>query len=543
MDFMFNSLQGTKMKLKKINILLIGTLLTGCSTWSVNKNIDQVSANVEKTQQQMDNTKSIAANNFINVVDGGLFTAHASKLKDTEPLPPVFYDTFQIDKTFLSLRDAADALTQLTGIPTDVDNTTLQATNSEARYVRVTQQNGNLINLLNAIATKYDVAWSYHEGTLEFNQYDTRTWTINSIPGDFQMQNNVTNLVGLQAQNQNNTNALTTTQGVMPGGTVPGGGSSSGNSGSASQNNNSQSQSTLTFNTNASVWDSIKNSVKAMLTEKGKLNVAPADSTITVTDRPHVIRLVDRYIYNENMILGRQVKLDIKVYSVQVDNSDNYGWDWQSIINGSKTKIQINGTGGFTPATGSSTFTISATSGDLNGSQAIISALSKEYKTSVVTTASVITHNNQPAPVQSARQTSYLASSQTTQVAQAGAQTTLTPGVVTTGFQMNVLPNILPSGEINLQLTVNLSDLIGMNQASSNGSSLQLPDVETKSFMQKVSLRSGDTLVLSGFERTENTLTEQGTGSVSNWLFGGGFNAQKNRNVIIVFVTPEVVSS
>ncbi len=532
------------MQYKKIITLVLGSIgiaLSACSTWSVNKNIDQVSANIQKEQKVMDGTKSIAANNFINEVDGGLFTAHASKLKDTEPLPSVFYDPYKIDKTFISLRDAADALTQLTGLPTDVDSTTLTAINSEARFVRITQQTGNLINLLNAIATKYDVAWSYHEGTLEFNQYDTRTWTVNSIPGDYQMQNNVTNLVGLQAQNQANTNGLTTSQGAIP--TAAGASGSSGGGGSATQNNNSQSQSTLTFNTNASVWDSIKNTVKAMLTEKGKINVAPADSTLTVTDRPHVIRLVDRYVYNENLILGRQVKLDVKVYSIQVSNSDNYGWDWQAVINNSPTKLTINGTGGFTPATGSSSFTIAATSGNMNGSQAVITALSKDYKTSVVTTASVITHNNQPAPVQSARQTTYLASSQTTQVAQAGAQTTLTPGVVTTGFQMNVLPNILPSGEVNLQLTVNISELIGMNQASSNGSSLQLPDVETKSFMQKVSMRTGDTLVLSGFERTENTLTEQGAGSVTNWLFGGGFDAKKNRNVIIVFVTPEIVAS
>ncbi|RTL11754.1 MAG: PilN family type IVB pilus formation outer membrane protein [Neisseriaceae bacterium] len=530
------------MQIKKIVICLGVFSLAACSTWNANKNINQVSADVQKEQQNMDNVKSIAANNYITEINTGMFTAHASKLKDTEPLPAVFYDTFQIDKTFTSLRDAADALTQLTGIPSDVDSSTLQSTNNEDRFKRVTQQNGNLINLLNAIATKYDVAWSYHEGTIEFNQFDTRTWIINGIPGDYQMQNNVTNLVGLQAQNQANTNGLTTSQGPTTAGGTPSGGSS-GNSGSASQNNNSQSQSTLTFNTNASIWDSIQNSVKAMLTEKGKLNVAPADSTLTVTDRPHVIRQVDRYVYNENIILGRQVKLQVNVYSIQVNNSDNYGWNWQAVVNNSPVKINFTGTAGFTPATGSSAFTIAATSGNMTGSQAVVSALSKQYKTSVVTTASVITRNNQPAPVQAARQTSYLASSQTTQVAQAGAQTTLTPGVVTTGFQMNVLPEILPNGEINLQLTINISELIGMNTVTSNQSSLQLPDVETKSFMQKTTMRTGDTLVLSGFERNSNTITEQGVGSVSNWLFGGGEDASKNRNVILVFVTPEIIGS
>lgn len=518
---------------------LINMPLCSCSTWKVNKNIDQVSHNVQITQDDMNNTKSIATNNFINEVDSGLFTSHASKLKDTEPLPSIFYDSYKIDKTFISLRDAADALTQLTGLPTDVDNPTLASTNLESRFVRITQHTGNLINLLNAIATKYDVSWSYHEGTLEFNQYDTRTWTINSIPGDFQMLNNVTNLVGLQSQNQSNTNGLTTSQGGVPGGGSSGG----GGGGSASQNGNSQSQSALTFNTSTNVWDNIKNTVKAMLSDKGKINVAPADSTITVTDRPHIIRLVDRYVYNENLILGRQVKLDVKVYSIQVSNSDNYGWNWQAIIDTSPVKLTINGAGGFTPTTGSSSFTIAATSGDMKGSQAIIAALSKEYKTSVVTTASVITHNNQPAPVQSARQTTYLASSQTIQVANAGSQTTLTPGVVTTGFAMNVLPNILSSGEINLQLSVNISELIGINQVTSNGSLLQLPDVETKSFMQKVSMHTGDTLVLSGFERNDNTLTEQGVGSVSNWFFGGGIDVKKTRNVILVFVTPEIIAN
>ena len=400
----------------------------------------------------------------------------------------------------------------------------------------VYQKAGNLINLLDKISNKYDVDWSYHNGTVEFNRMTTYTWSINAVPGNYSMQNNITNNVGLTGNNSSTTSSIGS------------GGSSSGGSNSSSQSGSSQGTQTLSFNTAGNLWTDISTTVKSMLSAEGKVTTSTSDSTLTVTDRPSVIRMVGRYIAKENEIIGRQVKLEVTVLTVSLTDTDSYGINWNAIVNGTQTGLKLASASGFSQSIGSS-FIVTANSGDLNGSQLLVNALSSSDKTSLVTNATVITHNNQPVPLQSSTQQSYLASSETTLVTDAGSQTTLTPGVITTGFTMNVLPNILSNQQVNLQITINLSTLLSLDTKSipssstSGGASIQLPSIATKSFMQKVSMNSGQTLVLSGFDQDSNSLSQSGVGKSSNWWLGGGPNNTKSRDMLVILVTPQVMET
>ena len=56
-------------------------------------------------------------------------------------------------------------------------------------------------------------------------------------------------------------------------------------------------------------------------------------------------------------------------------------------------------------------------------------------------------------------------------------------------------------------------------------------------------MTSGQSLVLTGYERVENTTEKTGVGSATNSLLGGGANAEKIRSIIVIILTPVVLES
>jgi len=171
----------------------------------------------------------------------------------------------------------------------------------------------------------------------------------------------------------------------------------------------------------------------------------------------------------------------------------------------------------------------------------LIQALSQQGSVSTITSPSITTLNLQPAPVQVARQTSYLASVTTTATAQVGSSTSLTPGTVTTGFNMNLLPYVMNDRQVLLQYSINLSALQRIRQVKSGDNMIEIPEVDNRIFSQKVRLKSGETLVLSGFEQSIDTGNTSGVGSAWNPLLGGGMNSERRRDVIVILINPLVL--
>jgi len=159
----------------------------------------------------------------------------------------------------------------------------------------------------------------------------------------------------------------------------------------------------------------------------------------------------------------------------------------------------------------------------------------------VLTNPTVTTLNMQPVPVQIAKQTSYLASVSTTNTAQVGSTATLTPGTVTTGFSMDLLPYLMDNNEMLLQFTMNLSPDARLRSAESGDNRIEVPEIDSRIFSQRVKMTSGQTLVLSGFEQRVSNGTKSGVGSPDNWFFGGGGTSDGRREVIVILITPIIL--
>ena len=72
---------------------------------------------------------------------------------------------------------------------------------------------------------------------------------------------------------------------------------------------------------------------------------------------------------------------------------------------------------------------------------------------------------------------------------------------------------------------------------------IQNPIIEERGFVQEVALKSGDTLVLSGYERVETNSDKEGLGAVNNNILGGHQTIGKKRSIVVILLTPVVLET
>ncbi|EBP3978176.1 PilN family type IVB pilus formation outer membrane protein [Salmonella enterica] len=376
---------------------------------------------------------------------------------------------------------------------------------------------GPLKGLLDDVSTRTGYSWRLDDGRIVFFYRDTRTFQIYALPG--------TDTVSL---------------GLKSSGTGKNATSESGGSGGDSDDN--ETKISVSSSLTSEVLKDIENTVKSMLSPSGKMSMSPSTAALTVTDTAPVLSQVARFVDQQNKLLTTQVLLNVKVFSIDFSRQDQYAIDWDAIMKGSDGLISwATNAGTSNPVNG----TVNVIRGDLNAS-AFIRALSSQGKVSVLTQPSITTLNLQAAPMEVVTERSYVASVSSSMVADVGTESTITPGAVNTGFTMGLLPYVMGNNQLLLQYSINLSDLKKMTEFSTGSgkekATVQLPEVNRRAFNQKVKINSGETLILSGFEQGNLSADMQGTGSPRNQWLGGYRNTDSQHSVLIIMITPMVIS-
>ena len=375
---------------------------------------------------------------------------------------------------------------------------------------------GPLSGLLNEISSRFGIWWKYEKNELFFYKYETRTFTVYSLPTKPSLKVNM-------------------------------GGESSGESGNASA--------TLTSGAELELWSNMEKAIKSMIGEKSKLSVDSVNGTVTLTGTPIEIKKVAKYINEQNTRLSRQVAISVKVLQVTVSDSDQYGLDLSGGFNDGKTQLTIASPSGLSDEIQKN---INMTIAPGNWSvSSFIQALSEKNNTTLVTSGTVTTLNNKPAPIQVTRKENYISEITKTNSGSSDTGTDYDISTETeeieTGFTLNVLPRIMEHGRLLMMFNLTLSDLISLEKVylqtnedptqPASGEYIQNPIVETRGFTQEVALKSGQSLILSGYERVENEAKKSGVGSAENSLLGGTAVATKDRSLLVIILTPIVLES
>ena len=331
-------------------------------------------------------------------------------------------------------------------------------------------------------------------------------------------------------------------------------GTGSGSSGSSSSGGVSgESGTSLKSDTimGNNLYDDLKSTAESMLTPGvGRLDMNKTTGTVVITDVPEVVRRVGEYLTSENKALSRQVNLKVVIYTVNSETSDAIGIDWNVIYKTLAGKYGINlaGPAGTVADAGSLSFSVLDTATgaarQFAGSSFLFDALSKQAKVADVRTIPLMTTNMASASVVVGRQIAYLKSVATT-VYSTGSTTlpsqTLTPGSVTTGTNITIFPKILDGGDrMMLNMFLNISSLIQLRQITSDTERLEAPEVDSRSVPQRVWLKPGQTVVISGLEQNVATSNRQGQLSPDNQITGGQRSGDQTRQSFVITVTPYI---
>lgn len=375
---------------------------------------------------------------------------------------------------------------------------------------------GALDGFLDNVTARLGLSWRYEEGRIVIFYLDTRNFPVLFMDSQ----------AGFTSKTVSGTTSST-------------GSSGGGSSGGISGDNNTSQSTDMAIKSN--LYGDVSATVKAMLTPGvGRMNLSAG--VLTVTDTSRVLSQIGRYIDDRNRELNRQVVLNVQIYSVESRRSDQLGIDWDAVLNLSSVKATFTNT--FTSANDAiASGGAMIVDGKGAGTKALVKALAEQGNVSVATQSSSLTTNLSAVPIQVALQQDYISDVTSEQTANVGSSISSTRSTITTGFNMTVLPYLMPaSSNMQLQFSVNMSDDPTMRTVpQGEKSSVELMKTRLKTFTQRVNMKSGQTLILSGYEQLNNTADHQGVGSSRNYAMGGGTSGSQNRTQLVMFVTPIIL--
>lgn len=364
----------------------------------------------------------------------------------------------------------------------------------------VVNHEGSLEEALNKVAGQFELSWKYVDGEVVFYKYITKALNIDALPGEAQTNSN-----------------------------LQGGSGSFGSDGDSGGGGSSTTQ----LSSTTSIWTALEANIGAMLTDEGEVVVSEATGKIIVKDKPDNVRTIEKYIESENTDLRKQVMINIKVLSLTKGRSAGQDINWDAISGSLSSDFNFGMSGGGSMNLGNGAAVVSGLIEDGNafeGSEAVFQAINDHTETSLMTNVFVSTLNNQPAPLQVVKRQAYISSAGST-VTETSTTSNIEQGTVNTGFSISLLPKIMKNDNILLQYSINLSDLQNLESVTSGDQTVQTPEIDTRDFLQRISLKSGETLVISGFERVLSSYEKK---------IGGENNGLEN-DMIVIIMTPVIV--
>ncbi|TLI63102.1 PilN family type IVB pilus formation outer membrane protein [Escherichia sp. E1130] len=374
---------------------------------------------------------------------------------------------------------------------------------------------GEVSGMLDNVTTRLGLSSRYENGRIAIFYLDTRTFPVMFMDSKASFGSKTVS------------------------GTTSSMGATGDSSGGGLSGDSNTSQSTE-MEIKSSLYEDVSSTIKAMLTpDTGRMNLSAG--VLTVTDTPRVLEQIGRYIDDRNKELNRQVVLNVQVYSVEKRTQDQFGIDWNAVFNSSSVGLSL--TNAFTGAASDAlNGGVSILDGKGAGTKAFVKALSEQANVSVMTEASSMTTNLSAVPIQVALQQDYASNVTTENTANVGSSSSITKSTITTGFNMTVLPFLMPqSPKMQLQFAINMSDDPTMRTFTSDSTSVELMKTRLKTFTQRVIMQSGQTLVLSGYQSLNNTANRQGVGSFRFFGLGGGADGEKNKTMLVILITPVIL--
>lgn len=540
------------MKLKSFLLSAVAiSVISGCATAPVEQAAEQVKKDEHVAEQAFRQGRFMTrtASN-VEVLDDFFISSKPFAMTKKDMLPPIFNENLVYSTNNpVSLQElitdvgnklqvktmlTSDAISYISNLESnaeqDQDRRQVQTANGINSFnvidragkgligsgikFTVKHDNGSVTSFLDYIAAKTNLYWKWEDQTIVFYRTETKTLVVDYLGGRSTFSASV------------NSN-FNTGQGDN---SIGGGDNTSSNSASLEYMPDN-------------VWDSLSAAVDTMKSDEGRFTVSHEAGTLTITDTPRNIEQIEAYIKQLNEIVSQQISIKTEIYEVQIDENSNHGIDFNAIFNGS-SKLAGNMATDFTNSVAPNFgFTLLDGTSNWSSSQAFISALNSVANVSTVTSATVYTTNGMAAPIQSLDTTGYLKNVSREVNENGNRETTnIEQGYAKSGFSLGFLPRVTSSGDVNMVFAGDLTQLTNLREHQFDGTTIQFPESTNKSFMQRFVVKSGRSIMVAGFERTENVERVDSLAGKDTWVAGGRKSGGQSRVMTIIVLTPYVMS-
>jgi general secretion pathway protein D len=239
-----------------------------------------------------------------------------------------------------------------------------------------------------------------------------------------------------------------------------------------------------------------------------------------------------------------QVQIETRILEVKLTGELDQGVQWYlGRLAGNSTSTTVANTAGSQGALGGGGAGLGATDSLFysfvsTNLQVAIHALETNGRTQVLSAPSLVVMNNENAQIQVGDN---IPISQTTVNTGVSNTTLSSVEYLQTGVILNVVPRINPGGLVYMDIQQQVSDADGTVTVNGN------PRISTRSVSTQVAAQSGQTVLLGGLIKQDNSDSVSAVpylGRVPGlgWLFGNR-SRSKDRTELLVLITPRVINS
>jgi type IVB pilus formation R64 PilN family outer membrane protein len=344
--------------------------------------------------------------------------------------------------------------------------------------------------------------WSFDGSTISVSRFVTRMYQIAAIPGKVSIKSNMSKGMNTSTGNQSS------------GGSSTGSGSDTG------------SFTAVTSTGRDGEFDQIQmitNELDALKSPMGKVTVNPQSRLVMIYDTREAADRMGDVLKHENAISTRQVMVRVRTIQIALNDGSQAGVNADVVfsrLQGGLAKYAISFTSPTSLSSGGGSVGLSVLNPNapFNGTNAAINALNSYGKTIEDDTQTKLTLNGLPISVATFQSDDYLRSTSPSAgslTATSGGVPGLTPGTVTTGNFLNILPSVNDHNQIILAYWSDTSKLNGPFTNASVGSGqteqqIQLAHTIGSKDDQTLSLADGQTVVIYGAMTDQNNSTTNG---------------------------------
>jgi len=364
--------------------------------------------------------------------------------------------------------------------------------NSKLSFINIKKQ--PLTELLNILFDSKDLFFNLNGNILTISFYKTETFSVNYIPSVIE-----------------------------------------GNSQLDSDNNKISIQNKFDF------WSGLKENLVNILKNISKNYKEPIidknAGLVTVTGTKYQLSEVKKYLDQLNKSLGREVLIDVHIYSVELSSSHKTGIDWSKLsigMNVNNVPLRARYLGGSQSVFNSASF-------NMNG---FLNFLAQNGNVNSISNPKIVTLNSQKAIISIGDTVYYKYVSKVTPDNNGNTITEYKIDKLFVGVLLDITPQISKDGEIILNINPKISAFKNLAQLNDTNRDMP-PDTKDNTLMSVVKLKDNQTLVLGGLITNDKSLVVNGVPilkeiPIIKYLFSSKDKITSKKELVFV-ITPHII--